>query len=180
MATVSHKFLSIDLMAYWKFGLIWKMLLFLVHLILWQLCNYVACCVRILKWFNCGLVLYNLQYHTLQILNESFPALNHLEQLSHNWRNEWAGRIWLVALVDHLSMSISKIDCCFKLMCLNLQSKHDLKGKDQLLSLIRKFPEGLAVVDVKDSYPSVMDDLQVLLKTKLWILLMVYTCILIN
>lgn len=65
-------------------------------------------------------------------------------------------------------MSISKNDCCFKLMCcLNLQSKHDLKGKDQLLSLIRKFPEGLAVVDVKDSYPSVMDDLQVLLKTKL-------------
>ncbi|KAG0453319.1 hypothetical protein HPP92_025709 [Vanilla planifolia] len=42
------------------------------------------------------------------------------------------------------------------------KSKHDLKGKDQLLSLIRKFPEGLAVVDLKDAYPSVMDDLQAL------------------
>ena len=43
-----------------------------------------------------------------------------------------------------------------------VQSKHDLKGKDQLLSLIRKFPEGLPVVDVKDAYPSVMEDLQVI------------------
>ncbi|PKA45765.1 hypothetical protein AXF42_Ash018316 [Apostasia shenzhenica] len=42
------------------------------------------------------------------------------------------------------------------------KSKHDLKGKDQLLSLIRKFPEGLAIVDVKDAYTSVMEDLQAL------------------
>ncbi|KAI0497576.1 hypothetical protein KFK09_020807 [Dendrobium nobile] len=46
--------------------------------------------------------------------------------------------------------------------CFSYKSKHDLKGKDQLLSLIRKYPEGLAVADVKDSYASVMDDLQAL------------------
>ena len=44
-----------------------------------------------------------------------------------------------------------------------VQSKHDLKGKDQLLVLIRKFPEGLAVVEVKDAYPNVLEDLQVTL-----------------
>lgn len=43
------------------------------------------------------------------------------------------------------------------------QSKHDLKGKDQLLVLVRKHPEGLAVVEVKDAYPTVMEDLQVTL-----------------
>ncbi|ONK61208.1 uncharacterized protein A4U43_C08F27330 [Asparagus officinalis] len=42
------------------------------------------------------------------------------------------------------------------------KSKHDLKGKDSLLTLIRKYPEGLPVVDVKDAYPSVMEDLQTL------------------
>lgn len=42
------------------------------------------------------------------------------------------------------------------------KSKHDLKGKDQLLHLIRRFPEGLPVVEVKDSYPTVLDDLQAL------------------
>ncbi|KMZ59379.1 putative Transcription initiation factor IIE subunit beta [Zostera marina] len=40
------------------------------------------------------------------------------------------------------------------------KSKHDLKDKTQLLGLIRKFPEGLPVIDVKDAYPSVMEDLQ--------------------
>ena len=44
-----------------------------------------------------------------------------------------------------------------------MQSKHDLKGKDQLLVLIRRFAEGLAVVEVKDAYPTVMEDLQVIL-----------------
>nr|CAB3467420.1 unnamed protein product [Digitaria exilis] len=44
----------------------------------------------------------------------------------------------------------------------NLKSKHDLKGKDQLLVLIRKFPEGLAVVEVKDAYPNVLEDIQAL------------------
>ncbi|OEL14012.1 hypothetical protein BAE44_0024965 [Dichanthelium oligosanthes] len=44
----------------------------------------------------------------------------------------------------------------------NPKSKHDLKGKDQLLVLVRKFPEGLAVVEVKDAYPNVLEDLQAL------------------
>ncbi|WOL14147.1 transcription initiation factor IIE subunit beta [Canna indica] len=42
------------------------------------------------------------------------------------------------------------------------KSKYDLNGKDQLLSLIRKYPEGLQVVEVKDSYTSVIEDLQAL------------------
>lgn len=42
-----------------------------------------------------------------------------------------------------------------------LQSKHDLKDKSQLLYLVRKFPEGIAVIDLKDAYPTVMEDLQV-------------------
>ena len=49
------------------------------------------------------------------------------------------------------------------LMFVFVQSKHDLKGKDQLLVLIRKFPEGLAVVEVKDAYSNVLEDLQVTL-----------------
>lgn len=49
------------------------------------------------------------------------------------------------------------------MICISLQSKHDLKDKSQLLKLIRKFPEGIAVIDLKDAYPSVMDDLQVYL-----------------
>uniref|UniRef100_A0A0D9UZX0 TFIIE beta domain-containing protein n=1 Tax=Leersia perrieri TaxID=77586 RepID=A0A0D9UZX0_9ORYZ len=44
----------------------------------------------------------------------------------------------------------------------NPKSKHDLKGKDQLLVLVRKYPEGLAVVEVKDAYPTVLEDLQAL------------------
>ncbi|XP_020080917.1 general transcription factor IIE subunit 2-like isoform X2 [Ananas comosus] len=53
----------------------------------------------------------------------------------------------------------------------SFKAKHDLKGKDDLLHLIRKFPEGLPVVDVKDAYPSVMEDLQIL-KTQgqVWLL----------
>ncbi|URD97963.1 factor IIE subunit [Musa troglodytarum] len=51
------------------------------------------------------------------------------------------------------------------------KSKYDIKGKDQLLSLVRKYPEGLQVVEVKDSYPSVLEDLQAL-KTagQVWLL----------
>ncbi|PON74488.1 Transcription initiation factor [Parasponia andersonii] len=40
------------------------------------------------------------------------------------------------------------------------KSKHDLRDKSQLLYLIRKFPEGIAVIDLKDAYPTVMEDLQ--------------------
>ncbi|KAG7015180.1 General transcription factor IIE subunit 2, partial [Cucurbita argyrosperma subsp. argyrosperma] len=51
------------------------------------------------------------------------------------------------------------------------KSKHDLKDKNQLLYLIRKFPEGIAVIDLKDSYPSVMEDLQALKASgQVWLL----------
>lgn len=51
------------------------------------------------------------------------------------------------------------------------KSKHDLKGKDNLLSLIRKHPEGLPVVDVKDSYTNVLEDLQALKSAgQVWLL----------
>lgn len=55
--------------------------------------------------------------------------------------------------------------------CFCYKSKHAVRDKDQLLHLIRKFPEGLAIVDLKDSYPNVMDDLQAL-KTdrQVWLL----------
>ncbi|KAL5219171.1 hypothetical protein ABZP36_019855 [Zizania latifolia] len=42
------------------------------------------------------------------------------------------------------------------------KSKHDLNGKDQLLSLIRKCPEGLAVMEVKDAYLTVLEDIEAL------------------
>ncbi|XP_002509755.2 general transcription factor IIE subunit 2 [Ricinus communis] len=42
------------------------------------------------------------------------------------------------------------------------KSKHDLKDKKQLLYLIREFKEGIAVIDLKDAYPTVMEDLQAL------------------
>ncbi|EPS67610.1 hypothetical protein M569_07158, partial [Genlisea aurea] len=51
------------------------------------------------------------------------------------------------------------------------KSKHDLKDKSQLLVLIRKFPEGIAVIDLKDAYPSVMEDLQSLKGSgQIWLL----------
>eukprot|EP00252_Welwitschia_mirabilis_P012748 TRINITY_DN281_c0_g1_i1.p1 TRINITY_DN281_c0_g1~~TRINITY_DN281_c0_g1_i1.p1 ORF type:complete len:273 (-),score=69.62 TRINITY_DN281_c0_g1_i1:194-1012(-) len=42
------------------------------------------------------------------------------------------------------------------------KSKHDLKDKNELLALIRKSVEGIAVIDLKDAYPTVLDDLQCL------------------
>uniref|UniRef100_A0A5B6ZG83 TFIIE beta domain-containing protein n=1 Tax=Davidia involucrata TaxID=16924 RepID=A0A5B6ZG83_DAVIN len=51
------------------------------------------------------------------------------------------------------------------------KSKHDLKDKNQLLILVRKYPEGIAVIDLKDAYPSVMEDLQVLKAAgQIWLL----------
>ncbi|KGN53349.1 general transcription factor IIE subunit 2 [Cucumis sativus] len=51
------------------------------------------------------------------------------------------------------------------------KSKHDLKDKNQLLYLVRKFPEGIAVIDLKDAYPSVMEDLQALKASgQVWLL----------
>ncbi|XP_073133035.1 uncharacterized protein [Henckelia pumila] len=51
------------------------------------------------------------------------------------------------------------------------KSKHALKDKNQLLVLVRKFPEGIAVIDLKDSYPAVMEDLQALKASgQIWLL----------
>uniref|UniRef100_A0A2P2JXE2 Transcription initiation factor IIE subunit beta n=2 Tax=Rhizophora mucronata TaxID=61149 RepID=A0A2P2JXE2_RHIMU len=51
------------------------------------------------------------------------------------------------------------------------KSKHDLKDKGQLLVLVRKFPEGIPVIDLKDAYPTVMEDLQALKAAgQIWLL----------
>ncbi|CAN1826555.1 General transcription factor IIE subunit 2 [Linum perenne] len=51
------------------------------------------------------------------------------------------------------------------------KSKHDLRDKNQLLHLIRKFPEGIAAIDLKDAYPTVMEDLQALKAAgQIWLL----------
>ncbi|KAK9950199.1 hypothetical protein M0R45_005700 [Rubus argutus] len=51
---------------------------------------------------------------------------------------------------------------CYDGKRFSYKSKHDLKDKNQLLSLIREFSEGIPVIDLKDSYPTVMEDLQAL------------------
>ncbi|PPE01849.1 hypothetical protein GOBAR_AA31141 [Gossypium barbadense] len=40
------------------------------------------------------------------------------------------------------------------------KAKHDVKNKNELLVLIRKYIEGIAVIDLRDAYPNVMEDLQ--------------------
>ncbi|KAK7399235.1 hypothetical protein VNO78_10414 [Psophocarpus tetragonolobus] len=51
------------------------------------------------------------------------------------------------------------------------KSKYGLKDKTELLQLIRKYPEGLAVIDLKDAYPTVMEDLQALKAAgQIWLL----------
>ncbi|CAI9111112.1 OLC1v1011251C1 [Oldenlandia corymbosa var. corymbosa] len=51
------------------------------------------------------------------------------------------------------------------------KSKHNIRNKDQLLDLIRKFQEGIAIIDLKDSYSNVMQDLQSLKGTgQIWLL----------
>uniref|UniRef100_A0A0D3FEI4 TFIIE beta domain-containing protein n=3 Tax=Oryza TaxID=4527 RepID=A0A0D3FEI4_9ORYZ len=42
------------------------------------------------------------------------------------------------------------------------KSKYGVNGKDKLLSLIRKFPDGLAVAEIKDAYLAVLEDLKAL------------------
>ncbi|CAL5381356.1 unnamed protein product [Camellia sinensis] len=55
--------------------------------------------------------------------------------------------------------------------CFAYKSKHALKDKNQLLILIRKFPKGIAVIDLKDAYPTVMEDLQALKAAgQIWLL----------
>ncbi|XWS38392.1 hypothetical protein CRYUN_Cryun19dG0127100 [Craigia yunnanensis] len=41
------------------------------------------------------------------------------------------------------------------------KAKHDVKNKNELLVLIRKCIEGISVIDLKDAYPNVMEDLPV-------------------
>ncbi|KAJ8767607.1 hypothetical protein K2173_018165 [Erythroxylum novogranatense] len=51
------------------------------------------------------------------------------------------------------------------------KSKHDLKDKNELLYLVRKYPEGIPVIDLKDAYPTVMEDLQALKAAgQIWLL----------
>ncbi|XP_061373748.1 uncharacterized protein LOC133316066 [Gastrolobium bilobum] len=51
------------------------------------------------------------------------------------------------------------------------KSKYGLKDKTELLHLIRKFAEGIAVIDLKDAYPTVMEDLQALKAAgQIWLL----------
>ncbi|GAB4856248.1 hypothetical protein Ancab_014175 [Ancistrocladus abbreviatus] len=51
------------------------------------------------------------------------------------------------------------------------KSKHDLKDKNELLVLIRRFTEGIAIIDLKDAYPNVMEDLQALKSAgQIWLL----------
>lgn len=51
------------------------------------------------------------------------------------------------------------------------KAKHEVKNKDQLLVLIRRFPEGMPIIDLKDAYPTVMEDLQTLkAERKVWLL----------
>ncbi|XP_057421701.1 uncharacterized protein LOC130715599 [Lotus japonicus] len=51
------------------------------------------------------------------------------------------------------------------------KSKYGLKDKTELLQLIRKFPEGIATIDLKDAYPTVKEDLQALKAAgQIWLL----------
>ncbi|KAJ9561268.1 hypothetical protein OSB04_006428 [Centaurea solstitialis] len=51
------------------------------------------------------------------------------------------------------------------------KSKHAVRDQKELLRLIRTFAEGIAVADLKDAYPTVMEDLQVLKATRqIWLL----------
>ncbi|XP_058731976.1 uncharacterized protein LOC131603607 [Vicia villosa] len=51
------------------------------------------------------------------------------------------------------------------------KAKYGLKDKTELLQLVRKYPEGIAVIDLKDAYPVVMEDLQALKAAgQIWLL----------
>ncbi|KAL5548990.1 hypothetical protein UlMin_004221 [Ulmus minor] len=57
------------------------------------------------------------------------------------------------------------------ILVFNTYSKHDLKDKSQLIYLIWKYPEGIVVIDLKDSYPTVMEDLHTLKVARhIWLL----------
>ncbi|XP_076885933.1 transcription initiation factor IIE subunit beta-like [Bidens hawaiensis] len=51
------------------------------------------------------------------------------------------------------------------------KSKHNVRDQKELLRLVRTFPEGIAVADLKDAYPTVMEDLQALKAAgQIWLL----------
>ncbi|CAH8275953.1 unnamed protein product [Arabidopsis lyrata] len=51
------------------------------------------------------------------------------------------------------------------------KATHDVKDKNQLLSLVSKYPDGIAVVDLKDAYPNVIEDLKALSASEdIWLL----------
>nr|KAJ0196548.1 hypothetical protein LSAT_V11C700374590 [Lactuca sativa] len=51
------------------------------------------------------------------------------------------------------------------------KSKHNVRDQKELLRLIRTFAEGIAVADLKDAYPTVMEDLQALKAARqIWLL----------
>ena len=51
---------------------------------------------------------------------------------------------------------------------LYMQPTHNIGGKTQLLSLIKGHVDGIAVADLKDAYPTVMQDLQVYIHTRMY------------
>ena len=59
-----------------------------------------------------------------------------------------------------LIFSLKKGSCGYN-FALPSQATHDVNDKNQLLSLVRKYLDGIAVVDLKDAYPNVMEDLKV-------------------
>ncbi|KAG5413441.1 hypothetical protein IGI04_001008 [Brassica rapa subsp. trilocularis] len=51
------------------------------------------------------------------------------------------------------------------------KAEHNLNNKSELLSLINKYPDGIAANDLKDAYPNVMEDLQALKASEdIWLL----------
>jgi len=54
------------------------------------------------------------------------------------------------------------IKLCLDIVFALVQPTHDLTGTDQLYSLIKAQEYGIVVEELKDSYPSVLEDLQVI------------------
>ncbi|OMO58693.1 hypothetical protein COLO4_34423 [Corchorus olitorius] len=51
------------------------------------------------------------------------------------------------------------------------KAKHDVKDKHELLVLIRKYEDGIAVIDLSDAYPNVTEDLKALkAEGSIWLL----------
>ncbi|KAK9060092.1 hypothetical protein SSX86_020796 [Deinandra increscens subsp. villosa] len=55
--------------------------------------------------------------------------------------------------------------------CFSYKPTHSVRNQKELLELIREFAFGIAVADLKDAYPTVMEDLQALkVKNLIWLL----------